>query len=210
MELVKEVIVEEIKSIVKRINNTLNEYYNKYYIYPERSVCKDIYNNLSRAYASIGKMQYYHMINDAPLFNDFNNEDESEILIICVRNVVNMVLKNYNIDVADEVHNMIKNVKKHSKIYLSNADFEKIDEISKEIFFNRYAKAHNEYYKVKVLFDINKERYSSDFRYVYELLGTKLLLEEFERKIEVIPMIEDKYFRSSICEYFKGCITFEP
>lgn len=210
MELAREVIVNEVKSIVERINNTLNEYYDKYYIYPERSVCKDIYSNLSRAYATNGKMQCSYVVKDTPLFNDFDNEDESKILIICVRNAVNMVLKNYNIDVADEVKNMIKVLRERSKNYLSDADFEKIDEISKELFFNRYAKAHNEYDKVKELFDINRERYSSDFRYVYELLGTKLLLEEFERRIEVIPTIEDKYLKSSICEYFKGFITFEP
>lgn len=204
-----EAILNDIGILVRRINNDIDGYYREYYIYPKRSIFKDIYNNLYKAFTSHGKLVGSNLVIDTP-FYDFVSKDEDEILIICIQNVVKIVFNNYNIEVAKDTTGILNKIQKYSKECISDIQYEMLSEIIHKISFFNYLKFHREYEKVKELFDIYDlidEEYDNDIKL---LLGNKILLEEFYRKLSVIPTIEDKYLKSSICEYFKGIITFEP
>ena len=74
---------------------------------------------------------------------------------------------------------------------------------------SKYLKLHNEYEKVNDLFDLYwqiEEKYVNDIIY---LIGNKVILEEFYKKLSVIPTIEDKYLRSTVCEFFKDRIKLD-
>lgn len=206
-----EAILNDIGILVRRINNDIDGYYRVYYIYPERSIFKDMYNNLYKAFTSCGRLVENNLVIDTP-FDDFASEDEDEILMICIKNIVQTVFDNYNIEVAKDTIGILNRIQEHSKSYLTHIQFETLSKIIRKISFFYYLKSHKEYQKVEELFDIY-DLIDEEYDDIRLLLGNKILLEEFYKKLSVIPTIEDKYFRSTICEHFrckirKDCVDF--
>lgn len=199
-----EAILNDIGILVRRINNDIDGYYREYYIYPERKILKDIYSNLYKAFTSCGNLVGSNLVIDTP-FYDFAPEEEDEILMICIQNIVKIVLDNYNIEVAKYTIGILNNIQEYSKKYLTHTEFGTLSKIIRKISFFNYLKSHKEYQNVEELFDIY-DLLDAEYEDIRLLLGNKNILEEFYKKISIIPTIEDKYFRSSICEHFKAKI----
>lgn len=196
-----EAILNDIGILVRRINNDIDGYYREYYIYPEKSIFKDIYSNLNKLFTNYGNLVGSNLVIDTP-FYDFAPEDEDEILMICIKNIVQTVFDNYNIEVAKDTIGILNRIQEHSKSYLTHIQFETLSKIIRKISFFYYLKSHKEYQKVEELFDIY-DLIDEEYDNIRLLLGNKILLEEFYKKLSVIPTIEDKYFRSTICEHFR-------
>lgn len=205
MELTKKAIVEEMKNTLENINNTLNQYYDKFYISPERCVCREVYTNLSKAFEWSGNLFGTYFVKNT-LFENFEHESESEkseILLMCIKNVVDIVINHYNEDIASDVIEILKDVRDRNKSFLTCENLEKISNYIEDLDISRYIKSHKEFEKVRNLICINYEISLRDVEYIYQLLGNKVLLEKFEEELLVIPTIKDKYFRSAVCEYLK-------
>jgi len=204
----KEHIMFDIDILVRRINNDVDGYFREYYIYPERSILRDIYNNLQKASISYGKLVSTSLTEDT-IFDYFTSEDDSEILKICFQNIVKIILNNYNIEVADCIIKILNKIQGHCKKYIIDIDYETLSEIICQMGVSKYLKLHNEYEKVNDLFDLYwqiEEKYVNDIIY---LIGNKVILEEFYKKLSVIPTIEDKYLRITVCEFFKDRIKLD-
>lgn len=204
----KEQIILDIDILLRRINNDIDGYYRDYYIYPERNILRDIYNNLQKASISYGRLVSTSLTEDT-IFGEFASEDDSEILKICFQNIVKAVLNNYNIQLATNTIEILNKIQEDSKEYITDSDYEILSEIVLKINSLYYLKHHKEYEKVKDLFDLYRQIYKKYVNDIRHLIGNKVILEEFYKKISVILTIEDKLYRSTVCEYFKDRISMQ-
>lgn len=193
LELIKSKFIEEKNKILQRIDNTFREYYEKYYISPEKSTCKEIYLNMSKALSLNGKILCKKSSKDT---GNIEYYYEKEALIRCFYNVVELLLTHYNIELAECVGEMFRKIENDIKMGITEDEYRKIAPYLK-IGVEEYFMSHKEYTKIMDIFDLYEEIELDNWIYIDKVL------ERFEEKIEVIPTIEDKYLRSTICEYFK-------
>lgn len=203
----KEQIIFDIDILLRRINNDIDGYYREYYMYPERNILRELYSNLQNAFLSCGKLLGINLTEDT-IFEEFASEDDSQILKICFQNIAKVILNNYNIEVADCIIKILNKIQVNCKKYIIDIDYETLSEIIFQISFYDYLKSHKEYEKVKDLFDLY-DQMGGHVNDITHLIGNKVILEEFYKKLSVIPNIEDKLFRSTVCEYFKDRITMQ-
>jgi len=206
MEIRKDVMSKEVEEIAMRIEKTFGKYFEKFYLVPEKSVAEELYNTLSKAYSSNGSALCANMLRDM-IFEDIDVEKDTNFHMCMnyLKQAVYIVLTHYSYDLANSTERTLRTIKNYSKEFLGQKNIEEINALINDISQENYIKEHEEFCKIKELFDLinvfNENLKKRDLVYVHELMGAKMFFELFESKISTIDTIEDKYLKSNICEY---------
>lgn len=214
MQLNEELLKNSVSESVARINDIINEYYEKWYIKPEDKICESVYNNLIKAFESYGKY-ICSTYNKEGLFKEINKdfEDEGEMILQYLREAVAIVEKHYSCSLANEVQNLIVDLRGLCYRILGSSYIEEIDNLKHRIAHYNYLGNHTEYNKIKSLVETTKIFYR-DIAYVelkrmHEIFGANFILKNIESELSVIPEIEDKYLRSTLLEFLKDYIILD-
>jgi len=218
------IVLNNIDVLVEKINNNIDEYLKEYYISPDRNISQEIYNNLQKAYTAFGKLANEKSAKHT-VFAGFGFEYASKNLKEFVEEIVELILSNYDIKIANDTFRILSKLLFWTKDrgYLDYDKQKEISEIVNKIIFFSYLNSHKEYEKIKDLFDLyylmsknyrkgkkylsKKKSFKENQKSIKLLLRSKVFFEEFNKKLSVIPTIEDKHFRSNICLYFKDGIN---
>lgn len=204
MEIRKDVMSKEVEEIAIRIEKTFGEYYKKSYLVPEKGVAEELYNTLSKAYASNGSSLCSNILKDK-IFEDVEKDTNFHACMNYLKQAVYIVLTHYSYDLASATERTLRTIKNYSKEFLGQKNLEEINALINDILQENYIKEHEEFCKIKELFELinlfNENLKKRDLVYVHELMGAKMFFELLESKISTIDTIEDKYLKSNICEY---------
>lgn len=214
MESRKELMVNGVKEISKRIEKTFNEYYEKFYLKSEKSVCEELYKALSNAFSSNGSSLCSNILKDE-IFEGINKEKDTNFHMCMnyLKQAVYIVLTHYNSSLASSTEKALRTIKNYSKEFLSSKSLEEINALINDISQENYIREHEEFEKIKELFELirvfNEDVKKRDLLYIHEFMGAKSFLNLLESNILSIDTINDKYFKSTVCEYFMNHFEFD-
>lgn len=213
MESRNQLIKIEVKEMAQRIEKTFMDYCEKFYLVPEKSICEELYITLSNAYSSNGSALCSNMLK-CKIFEDIDVDKDTNFHMCMnyLKQAVFIVLTHYDWRLSSSTERTLRTIKNYSKEFLSSKDLEEINTLIKDISQENYIKGHKEFDKIKELFDLikvfNVDVKKSDLLYVHELMGAKMFFELLESKISSITTIDDKYLKSTVCEYFSNNFEF--
>lgn len=213
MESRKELMIKEVKEISQRIEESFNKYYEKFYLKPEKSVCEELYGTLSNAFASNGSSLCSNILKEE-IFEGINKEKDTNFHMCMnyLKQAVYIVLTHYNSSLASSTERTLRTIKNYSKELLSLKNVIEINDLIKDISQENYIREHEEFEKIKELFDLikifNEDVKRRDLLYIHELMGAKLFFELLLSNVSSIDTINDKYFKSTVCEYFRNHFEF--
>lgn len=204
---------EKLKETVIRIDNLIDDYYDKYHIEAEAYDYQKVYDYLLHAFDSCKNLVYLDSCSGDFLCSvktDFTEGDEIQAMLSYIEMSQMYVREHYNEDFAHDVKNIINKIYTMVGDIVSEENSEKISKIKNSLNCTNYIESHEEYSKLKYLFDVRELIFSDIFRERLNrviAIGAITTLEEFEKElIDKIAMIEDKYLKSTILYYFKDTI----